>query len=138
MLIPYNGSYQLLHGEFESPPLGSVIQVHAIVPDAPVTTTATNLPEIAALINEFQLVFAPPAGYPPPCDCKHTIPLLSGAALVNVRPYHYPPAIKDEIEWQIAGMLDSGVIQHSSSPFSLSVLLVKKKDGSFRFCVDFR
>jgi hypothetical protein len=57
---------------------------------------------------------------------------------VNVRPYRYPPAIKDEIEWQIAGMLDSGVIQHSSSPFSSSVLLVKKKDGSFRYFVDFR
>lgn len=115
-----------------------MIQVHAIVPDAPVSDSPTHPPEIAALLQEFQSVFAPPTGYPPPRDCEHSIPLLPGAAPVNIRPYRYPPAIKDEIERQIADMLDSGVIQHSNSPFSSSVLLVKKKDGTFRFYVDFR
>jgi hypothetical protein len=52
-------------------------------------------------------------------------------------PYHYPLAIKDEIERQVAVMLQSGLIQPSTSSFSSSVLLIKKKDSSWRFCVDF-
>jgi len=63
---------------------------------------------------------------------------LPGTAPVSIRPYRNPPAIKDQIERQVQTMLDSGVIPHSDSPFSYPVLLVKNKDGSFRFCVDFR
>jgi len=75
---------------------------------------------------------------PPPRFCDHVIPLITGATPVNVRPYRYPPAIKDEIEKQVTEMLKSGIIQHSVSPFSSSVLLVKMKDHTWRFCVDFR
>jgi hypothetical protein len=64
--------------------------------------------------------------------------LIEGAAPVQVRPYRFAPAIKDEIERQIKEMLKTRIIQRSSSPFSSSVLLVKKKDNTWRFCVDYR
>jgi hypothetical protein len=64
--------------------------------------------------------------------------VLSYEASVNLRQYRYAPALKFEIEHQVQDMLQSGLIQQSNSPFSSPVLLVKKKDNSYRFCVDYR
>jgi hypothetical protein len=57
---------------------------------------------------------------------------------VNSRPYRYSPLHKDEIERQVAKMLKVGLIKISTSPFASPVLLIQKKDGSWRFCVDYR
>jgi hypothetical protein len=57
---------------------------------------------------------------------------------VAVRPYRYPAAHKDELERQCAAMIQQGIVRRSISAFSSSVLLVKKPDGSWRFCVDYR
>jgi len=67
-----------------------------------------------------------------------SFPLIPGAAPVQVRPYRYAPALKSEIEAQIQEMLQNGIIQKSNIPFSSSVILVKKKDNTWRFCVDYR
>lgn len=63
---------------------------------------------------------------------------MPGAAPVNIRTYKYSLAQKDEIEKQVAVMLQQGIIRPSVSPYASPVLLVKKKDGSWRFCVDYR
>ena len=55
-----------------------------------------------------------------------------------MRPYCYPYYQKQEIESQVASMLKHNLIQPSTNPFSSLVLLVKKCDGSWRFCVDYR
>ena len=138
LVIPYEGAARALQGELHSLPPGSVIQVSAVSDECNTSVPSDRPPAITQLLQEFQSVFEPPQGYPPERAFAHDIPLIPGATPVNVRPYRYPPAIKDEIERQISEMLNSGIVQPSQSPFSSSVLLVKKKDGTYRFCVDFR
>jgi hypothetical protein len=50
-----------------------------------------------------------------------------------MRPYRYAPALKSEIEKQVADMLQSGIIECSKSKFSSFVILVNKKDDTYNF-----
>lgn len=90
------------------------------------------------IIEQFASVFEEPTELPPSRGKEHGITLEEGARPVSVRPFRYPQIQKAEIEKQIASMLAAGIIQESGSPFSSPVLLVRKKDGSWRFCVDYR
>ena len=90
------------------------------------------------LLSEFADIFTEPRGLPPPRRHDHRIHLLPDTVPVAVHPYRYPQLLKDELEKQCADMLAQGIIRPSTSPFSSPVLLVKKADGSWRFCVDYR
>jgi len=89
------------------------------------------------LLNLFADVFTEPTGLPPARDCDHNIHLKPGTEPVAVRPYRYPQLQKDELEKKCDAMLQQGIIRPCTSPFSAPVL-VKKQDGSWRFCVDYR
>jgi hypothetical protein len=100
---------------------------------------AETLPEpVEQLLQEFEVLFLEPTQLPPPHQFDHAIPLLPGAKPVNLRPYRFNPAQKDEVERQIKQMLEQGIIRVSTSPYSSPVILVLKKDLTWRFCVDFR
>jgi hypothetical protein len=95
-------------------------------------------PEISQLLAQFSQVFENPTSLPPQRSHDHHIPLLPTSGPVTVRPYRYPYYQKTEIEKMVKELLQSGLIRPSHSPFSSPVLLVKKADGAWRFCVDYR
>uniref|UniRef100_A0A8R7VA35 Reverse transcriptase domain-containing protein n=1 Tax=Triticum urartu TaxID=4572 RepID=A0A8R7VA35_TRIUA len=95
-------------------------------------------PGLQRLLAEFEDVFGEPQGLPPRRACDHKIPLMPGAQPVNIRPYRHKPEHKSEIERQVQELLQSGVIQRSHNTFSSPVILVKKKDDTWRMCVDYR
>jgi hypothetical protein len=90
------------------------------------------------VLIEFGDLFTVPNQLPPSRVYDHYIPLLSGVVPVNSRPYRYSPFHKDEIEREVNALFEAGLITPSVSPFAPPVLLVKKKDGSSIFCVDYR
>jgi hypothetical protein len=90
------------------------------------------------LLDSFEDVFQEPNSLPPSRACDHKIHLKPNTEPVAVHPYRYPHVQKNELETQCTNMLKQGIIQPSTSPFSAPVLLVKKHDQTWRFCVDYR
>jgi len=103
----------------------------------PKTASAWS-PDLNLILSDFAHVFQEPTTLPPMRSYDHQIPLMSNKSPVNSRPYKYPHYQKNEIEKLVKEFLQSGVIRPSRSPFSSPVLLIKKADGSWRFCVDYR
>ncbi|XP_026420118.1 uncharacterized protein LOC113316109 [Papaver somniferum] len=95
-------------------------------------------PEITSLLQEYADVFAEPSTLPPPRELYHKIPLKPSSLPISQRPYRCPYIKKAVVEQLVQEMMDVGLIQDNHNPFDAPILLVKKKDGSWRFCVDYR
>jgi len=94
--------------------------------------------EVSSLLEQYSFIFTAPTGLPPQWEHDHHIPLQPQTGPISVRPYQYPYYQKNEIEKMVHELLQSGLIRPSRSPFSSPVLLVKKLDGAWRFCIDYR
>ncbi|GJT45587.1 putative reverse transcriptase domain-containing protein [Tanacetum coccineum] len=77
-------------------------------------------------------------GLPPTRQVEFQINLVPGAAPVARAPYRLAPSEMKELSEQLKELSDKGFIRPSSSPWGAPVLFVKKKDGSFRMCIDYR
>ncbi|GJX82276.1 putative reverse transcriptase domain-containing protein [Tanacetum coccineum] len=95
--------------------------------------------EDVPIVREFPEVFPEDLpGLPPARQVEFQIDLVPGAAPVGRSPYRLAPAEMQELSTQLQELSDRGFIRHSSSPWGAPVLFVKKKDGSFRMCIDYR
>nr|GEY22957.1 putative reverse transcriptase domain-containing protein [Tanacetum cinerariifolium] len=74
---------------------------------------------------------------PPNRQVESRIDLVPGAAPVARAPYRLAPSEMKELADQLQELTDKGFIRQSSSPWRAPVLFVKKKDGSFRMCIDY-
>lgn len=94
---------------------------------------------VGLLLEKFTDIFVEPSSLPPfRQHHDHKIVLREGSNPVNQRPYRYALHQKNEIDKIVEEMLLSGTIQPSSSPYASPVVLVKKKDSTWRLCVDYR
>nr|GEV13106.1 reverse transcriptase domain-containing protein [Tanacetum cinerariifolium] len=73
----------------------------------------------------------------PPRQVKFRIELVPGATPVACAPYRLAPSKLKEFSYQLKELSEKGFIRPSSSPWGAPVLYVKKKDGSFRMCIDY-
>ncbi|KAJ0555531.1 putative nucleotidyltransferase, Ribonuclease H [Helianthus annuus] len=91
------------------------------------------------IVKEYPEVFPEDLpGLPPQRQVEFHIDLVPGAAPVAKAPYRLAPSGMQELSTQLQELLDKGFIRPSFSPWGALVLFVKKKDGSFRMCIDYR
>ncbi|GJS48014.1 reverse transcriptase domain-containing protein [Tanacetum coccineum] len=95
--------------------------------------------EDVPVVQEFPEVFPEDLpGIPPTRQVEFRIDLVPGATPVARAPYRLAPSEMKELAEQLQELTDKGFIRPSSSPWGAPVLFVKKKDGSFQMCIDYR
>ncbi|KAD5318131.1 hypothetical protein E3N88_18077 [Mikania micrantha] len=95
--------------------------------------------EDVPVIRDFPEVFPDDLpGLPPECQVEFRIDLIPGANPVAKAPYRLAPSELQELASQLQELTEKGFIRPSHSPWGAPVMFVKKKDGSFRMCIDYR
>ena len=100
-----------------------------------------SLPSVVvSLLQEYEDMFTNdvPSGLPPIRGIEHQIDFVLGATIPNRPTYRSNPEETKELQRQVKELLTKGHVRESMSPCAVPVLLVPKKDGTRRMCVNCR
>ena len=112
--------------------------LQALYEQAIVGLTKAQTQEVAALLKREENMFVTPGGQLGRTHLvKHDIE-TGNAPPIKMGPRRQGPFLRKIVNEEVRKMLADGIIQPSSSPWSSPVVLSKKKDGTYRFCVDYR
>ncbi|GJT95231.1 hypothetical protein Tco_1090749 [Tanacetum coccineum] len=129
------------HRDFEDEIKGESV-IYAVVARGMIQEGVSNkIPEkLLPLMEEFQSLIPDelPSALPPMRNIQHQIDLVPGASLPNLPHYRMSPKENLILQEQVEDLLKKGLIRESMSPCAVPALLVPKKDGSWRMCVDSR
>ncbi|GJW32772.1 putative reverse transcriptase domain-containing protein [Tanacetum coccineum] len=131
-LIPFgHGSFDVLRVVGERPNEKARLLMSAKASD--------KKQEEIVVVRDFPEVFPDDLyGLPPIREIEFRIELTPGATPVAKSPYRLAPSELEELLGKLKELQDKCFIRPSSSPWEAPILLVKKKDGSFRMCIDYR
>ncbi|GJY45488.1 putative reverse transcriptase domain-containing protein [Tanacetum coccineum] len=128
--IPFGSEILIFHGDGSSDEHGTRLNI--------ISCTKTQKYLLKGCHNFPEVFLEDLPGLPPTRQVEFQINLVPGAAPVARAPYRLAPSEMKELADQLQELSDKGFIRPSSSPWGAPVLFVKKKDGSFRMCIDYQ
>ena len=90
------------------------------------------------IVANYDEIFQEPIGFPPKREIQHEIHLQQDSPIPNVGMYRLSAVEMAEIKKRVQDLLDQGVIRPSSSPCGWPIVLVMKKYGTWRMCIDYQ
>ncbi|XP_020243576.1 uncharacterized protein LOC109821832 [Asparagus officinalis] len=116
-------------------------EIYALVVLRKEESTTADIPlEVQTLLHQFDAVMPDdlPSELPMLRDVQHQIEFIPGSRLPNLPHYRMSPKEGEILQKQVDDFIQKGLIRPSMSPCAVSALLVPKKNGEWRMCVDSR